>query len=52
VPFALVHAVPQVPHVVTAFRSVSQPSASSPLQLPHPAAHAIEHVPPEHDGVA
>jgi hypothetical protein len=34
------HDIEQLPHVATFERSVSQPSAALPLQLPHPAAHA------------
>ena len=34
------HAVPQLPHAVIEPRSVSQPSAGTPLQLPQPAVQA------------
>ena len=47
------HAVPQVPQFVLVLRAVSQPSATMPLQSPHPAAHEpMAHAPAAHDAVA
>jgi hypothetical protein len=49
---APVQAVLHAPHVAACDRSVSQPSAASPLQSPHPGAHAEAakaHAPPPHD---
>jgi hypothetical protein len=51
VPFCTAQTTPQPPHAFTLFVvTVSQPLVSVASQLPKPAAHVMEHAPPEQDG--